>query len=69
MVEQRTIIDHKLYHILIHPNANIEKREEYILKPIEYGGHYFAEIPNFINQIPILVNKDSQIKVVYFNRE
>ena len=47
----------------------MEKREEYILKPKEYDGNYIAEIPNFSSQFPILVNKDSQIKVVYFNRK
>ena len=65
MVEQRTIIDHKLWHILFHPEWVLDGRQEQILKPIEYDGHYFAKIPNFSHP-PILVNKDSEIKVVYF---
>ena len=68
MVEQRTIIDHKLYHILMHPDAILDKREEYIISPIEFDGHYFAQIPNWQAHVPIPVNKDSEIKVVYFNR-
>ena len=68
MVEQRTIIDHKLYHILFHPDAILDEREEYILKPVEVDGNYFAQIPNWISYMPISVKKDTEIKVVYFSR-
>ena len=68
MVEQRTIIDHILYHVLIHPDMRINKREEYILKPIEINGVYIAPIPNAYMVTPLVVNKDSEIKVVFFNR-
>jgi hypothetical protein len=67
MVEQRVIIDHLLYHIQLHPEGHLDKREEYILKPIEVDGVYLCQIPSTSHVTA--VKKDSEIKLVYFTRK
>lgn len=67
MVEQRTIIDHALFYVMYH-EGYLDKREEYISKPIKYDDLYVAKIPNLRCFEPIIVKKDVEIKTVYFSR-